>query len=73
MTNEWKTKKSKTDPEFEGEFAFRSNVERNRKRIINLPSLPAIMWEDEAVEKYWNSIGCMSQTNTNEAVGEDKR
>jgi hypothetical protein len=31
------------------------------------------MWEDEAVEKYWNSIGCMSQTTTNEAVGEDKR
>jgi len=57
--------------EFESEFEFRSNVERNRKRIMSLPPLPRKMWEGEAVEKYWSGVGSVSATNADGAVVED--
>jgi hypothetical protein len=49
--------KVRFDSGFGNEFRFRQNIETNRIRILKLPPLPAKMWDDGEVEKYWEGIG----------------
>jgi hypothetical protein len=56
---------------FDSEFTFRSNIERNRKGVLALPTLPPKMWEQDAVQKYWYGGEGGSSTNEDRA-GEQK-